>query len=154
MDGSATIGWREWVGIPELQRGPVLAKVDTGAWSNTLHASEIEIIECLPETKIRFKQRDGWVERPEVGTNSANLLAPSVKSDPTTQIQTASLRSRLKRNRRHKPVGSACFKWEVRTKHCRQRHQFEVGNQSHNLIFQSWLIPSQLFLAGQFPIGN
>ncbi|HJM17990.1 MAG TPA: RimK/LysX family protein [Candidatus Thalassarchaeaceae archaeon] len=64
MDGSATIGWREWVGIPELQRGPVLAKVDTGAWSNTLHASEIEIIECLPETKIRFKLRDGWVERP------------------------------------------------------------------------------------------
>ncbi|HJM13278.1 MAG TPA: RimK/LysX family protein [Candidatus Thalassarchaeaceae archaeon] len=62
----AIIGWREWIGLPELQRAPLLAKVDTGAWSNTLHASEIEIIEGLPETKIRFRlDGDGtWVERP------------------------------------------------------------------------------------------
>ena len=33
----AMIGWREWVGIPELEDEPLLAKMDTGAWSNTLH---------------------------------------------------------------------------------------------------------------------
>ena len=48
----AIIGWREWVGLPELQGSPLLAKIDTGAWSNTLHASEIEIIEGQPETRI------------------------------------------------------------------------------------------------------
>ena len=42
------IGWREWVGLPELQRAPLLAKIDTGAWSNTLHAADIEIIESSP----------------------------------------------------------------------------------------------------------
>ncbi len=62
----AIIGWREWIGLPELQRPPILAKVDTGAWSNTLHASEIEVIESQPETRVRFRmESDGrWVERP------------------------------------------------------------------------------------------
>ena len=62
----AIIGWREWVGLPELQGSPLLAKIDTGAWSNTLHASEIEIIEGQPETRIRFRLQDDcdWVERP------------------------------------------------------------------------------------------
>ena len=62
----AIIGWREWVGLPELQGSPLLAKIDPGAWSNTLHASEIEIIEGQPETRIRFRLQDDcdWVERP------------------------------------------------------------------------------------------
>ena len=62
----AIIGWREWVGLPELQRAPVLAKVDTGAWANTLHASHIEVIESRPETRVRFRLEDGgaWIERP------------------------------------------------------------------------------------------
>ena len=62
----AIIGWREWVGLPELQRAPLLAKIDTGAWSNTLHAADIEIIESSPESKIRFRleEEGGWVERP------------------------------------------------------------------------------------------
>ena len=51
----AVVGWREWVGLPEIQRAPVLAKIDTGAWSNTLHAADIEIIESVPESRIRFK---------------------------------------------------------------------------------------------------
>ena len=51
----AIVGWREWVGLPEIQRAPVLAKIDTGAWSNTLHAADIEIIESVPESRIRFK---------------------------------------------------------------------------------------------------
>ena len=49
----AVVGWREWVGLPEIQRAPVLAKIDTGAWSNTLHAADFEIIESEPESRIR-----------------------------------------------------------------------------------------------------
>ena len=62
----AVVGWREWVGLPEIQRAPLLAKIDTGAWSNTLHAADIEIIESNPESKIRFRlEEDGkWFERP------------------------------------------------------------------------------------------
>jgi hypothetical protein len=62
----AMIGWREWVGIPELEDGALLAKMDTGAWSNTLHASDIEIIESDLESRVRFRlEEDGeWIERP------------------------------------------------------------------------------------------
>ena len=60
----AMIGWREWVGIPELEDGALLAKMDTGAWSNTLHASDIEIIESDLESRVRFRlEEDGeWTE--------------------------------------------------------------------------------------------
>ena len=62
----AVVGWREWVGLPEIQRLPILAKIDTGAWSNTLHAADIEIIESVPESRIRFKleEKGKWFERP------------------------------------------------------------------------------------------
>ena len=60
------IGWREWVGLPELQSGSLLAKIDTGAWSNTMHAIEIEIVEGGLENRVRFRQEDEGpiIERP------------------------------------------------------------------------------------------
>ncbi len=63
------IGWREWVGIPELEGEPLRAKMDTGAWSNTLHASDIEVIEADLETQVRFRLSEdgGWVYLPLSG---------------------------------------------------------------------------------------
>jgi len=62
------IGWREWVGLPEFGIEAIKVKVDTGARSSSLHASNLREFERDGEKWVRFKvhpiqrKRDATVE--------------------------------------------------------------------------------------------
>jgi hypothetical protein len=49
------LGWREWVALPELDLGPIKAKVDTGARTSAIHAFALRTFEENGTEFVEFK---------------------------------------------------------------------------------------------------
>ncbi len=53
-DNKLEFGWEEWVAMPDLGLPALKAKIDTGARTSALHASDIEVFGPNNKPKVRF----------------------------------------------------------------------------------------------------
>lgn len=68
------VGWREWVGLPELGITRIKAKVDTGARTSALHAFEIRPFVENQVKRVEFKIHPKQYQTDSVAVCVANVL--------------------------------------------------------------------------------
>ena len=55
MEEKQTIGWKEWLSLPELGIQAIKAKIDTGARTSSLHTYQLEKFKRQGKDFVRFK---------------------------------------------------------------------------------------------------
>ena len=75
FDHLSVIGLREWIGLPELGIARVKAKVDSGAKTSALHASDIETFVRDGQTWVRFQAHIGTPKHPHTVACEAPLVS-------------------------------------------------------------------------------
>ena len=68
------IGWREWLRLPELHVHHIKAKIDTGARSSSLHASDIAIDDRDGKQFVRFNIHPFQLRTSKVVSAEAQVL--------------------------------------------------------------------------------
>jgi len=73
------IGWREWIGLPELGVEHIKVKADTGARTSALHVHKIKELEALEEgVRLRI-----WIH-PRQRSRAGEVVAEVVAHDQRT----------------------------------------------------------------------
>ena len=75
MQDKTLIGWREWVGLPDLDIQRIKAKIDTGARTSSLDVSDCEIVKRKDGRYVRFTIHHGTRKFPKETKNEARVVA-------------------------------------------------------------------------------
>ena len=76
-----TLGWREWVGLPDLGIRQIKAKVDTGARTSALHAFEVRPYSENGRDRVEFLMHPIQKNTDIVVTCTADVLDKRVVTD-------------------------------------------------------------------------
>lgn len=69
-----TLGWREWVSLPELGLERIKAKVDSGARTSSLHAFEVRDFEESGVHRVEFKMHPNQHDNSSQVTCVADII--------------------------------------------------------------------------------
>ena len=76
-----TLGWREWVSLPDIGIKQIKAKVDTGARTSALHAFELRPYSEHGRDRIEFRIHPLQKDNDTVVTCNADVLDTRVVTD-------------------------------------------------------------------------
>ncbi|MEE4297019.1 MAG: RimK/LysX family protein [Wenzhouxiangella sp.] len=136
------IGACEWVALPDLGIRRLRARVDTGAKSCALHASDIEAFERNDEEWVRFRVHLGY-PRPRGDQDCEALLLSVRKVRPTSGKAESRYTIRT-------PIVIGHSRWMVDvtlTDRGRMRYRMLLGRkamENHALVY-----PARTFLQGK-----
>ncbi len=97
MVEKALIGWQEWCSLPGLGIGSLKAKIDTGAKTSALHATDIKVITIDGQEFVKFC------------VHEAHCIAPLVD----TRVVINSGGNREKRHVIKTGIAMGPFKWNI-----------------------------------------
>lgn len=80
-DELITLGWREWVGLPDLGIPAIKAKVDTGARTSALHAFDVRDFSERGIKRVEFKIHPRQRDNETVTTCIADVIDERVVTD-------------------------------------------------------------------------
>jgi len=146
-DHPCVIGLREWINLPELGMIGLRAKIDTGASTSTLHASDIVPFERDGAPWVRFTAHFGTLVQRR---HPCEARLVSVKTIRSSNGQTQSryvIRTTLSLGQRNWPVDF--------TLACRKSMRYRVLLGARALIDGRLLVnPALTYAQDQPPLGN
>ena len=76
-----TLGWREWVSLPDLGLPQIKAKVDTGARTSAIHAFALKTYEKDGEERVEFRMHPNQKDVETVVVCDAAIVDKRVVTD-------------------------------------------------------------------------